>query len=165
MTSWVRCFCNLMNSVVVGDRTDAIYGGWWGKHVPAAKNTRNNRIIVGRLWLCACRYLSLPGWNSVRTFPLQWRIVEGVVFYAVLAVSKENRRLVLRRTSCIFKTSVAHTQPVLLSVLTERLPSFVTTSVRPFTVLQVFNTSIQFNTGFSRRRSVYFYKGANSRSR
>jgi hypothetical protein len=33
-----------------------------------------------------------------RTFPLEVRIVRGVVFYAVRVLSKENRRLVLPRT-------------------------------------------------------------------
>jgi hypothetical protein len=58
-----------------------------GKHVPAARNTRNNRIIVGRvsLWVCLCIPLSLLGNNQVKTFPWQRRIV-GVVFYAALVV-------------------------------------------------------------------------------
>jgi hypothetical protein len=84
-----------------------------GKHVPAAKNTRNNRIIVGgvvfctvrivsneSLWVCLCIPLSLLGNGSVNTFPLQRRIVEAVVFRAVRVVSRESRRLDLPRTSC-----------------------------------------------------------------
>jgi hypothetical protein len=66
-----------------------------GKHVPEAKNTRNNRRITGHMCLWVCLYipLSLLGNNSVKTFPLQWKIVGGVVFYAVHVVSKESRRL------------------------------------------------------------------------
>jgi hypothetical protein len=40
--------------------------------------------------------------SSVKTFLLQRRIVVGVVFYAVHVVSKESRRLILPRTSCLF---------------------------------------------------------------
>jgi hypothetical protein len=75
-----------------------------GKHVPASTNTRNNRIIVGCvcLWVCLCIPLSLLGNNSVKTFPRQRRVVEGVVFYAVRVVSKESRQLVIRRTFYLF---------------------------------------------------------------
>jgi hypothetical protein len=62
-----------------------------GKHVPAAKNIRNNGRNVGRvcLWVCLCIPLSLLGNNSVKTFPRQRRIVRGVVFYTIHVVSKE----------------------------------------------------------------------------
>jgi hypothetical protein len=79
-----------------------------GKHVPAAKNTRKNKIIVGRvifyavrvlskesLWVRLCIPVSLLGNNSVKTFSRQRRIVGGVVFYAVGVESKESRRLIL----------------------------------------------------------------------
>jgi hypothetical protein len=68
-----------------------------GKQVPAAKNTSNNRRNVS---VRLCIPLSLLGNNSVKTF--QRQIVEGVVFYAVRAVWKESRRLVLPRTSCLY---------------------------------------------------------------
>jgi hypothetical protein len=73
-----------------------------GKHVPAAKETRNNSRIVGPvcLWVCLCIPLLLLGYNSVNTFPRQRRIVGSVVVYAVRVVSKESRQLVLPRTSC-----------------------------------------------------------------
>jgi hypothetical protein len=45
--------------------------------------------------------LSLLGNNSVKTFPLQRRIVGGVVSYVALVVSEESMRLVLPRSSCI----------------------------------------------------------------
>jgi hypothetical protein len=66
--------------------------------------------IKGGVWehltLCVCNPLSLLGNGSVNTFPAatntrnDTRIVLRVVFYAVRVVSKENRRLVLLRTSC-----------------------------------------------------------------
>jgi hypothetical protein len=73
------------------------------KHFPASANTCNNRRIVGRvcLWVCLCIPLLSLGNNSVKTFPWQRRIVRGVVSYAVRAVSKECRQLVLPRTSCL----------------------------------------------------------------
>jgi hypothetical protein len=48
-----------------------------GKQVPATKNTRNNRRIVGLV--CLCISLSLLGINSVKAFPLQRRIFGGFV--------------------------------------------------------------------------------------
>jgi hypothetical protein len=76
---------------------------WLSKHVPTATNTRNNRRTVGCvcLWVCLCIPLSLLGNNSVKTFPRQWRIVGGIVFYVVGVISEESRRLVLPRTSCL----------------------------------------------------------------
>jgi hypothetical protein len=80
------------------------------KHVSAAKNTLNKNC-----WTCSflcgqcriegesvdlCIPLSLQGSGSVNTFPWQWRIVGGVIFYAVRVVSKESRRLILPKTSC-----------------------------------------------------------------
>jgi hypothetical protein len=75
---------------------------WLGKQVPAARNTRNSRRIVGRvcLWICLYIPLSLLGNNSVKSFPRKWIIVGGVVFYAVRVVSEERRRLVVLKTSC-----------------------------------------------------------------
>jgi hypothetical protein len=50
-----------------------------GKHVPAARNTRNNRRILGRVCLrvSLCIVLSLVGKNSAETFPRRWRIIGG----------------------------------------------------------------------------------------
>jgi hypothetical protein len=75
-----------------------------GKHVPAATNTRYNRRIVGLvcLWVCLCIPLSLTSNTEVKAFPRQGRNFGGVNFYAVLALPKESRRLVLPRTSCHF---------------------------------------------------------------
>jgi hypothetical protein len=85
-----------------------------GREVPATKNTRKIRKIVGgvvfyavrvvskmSLWVCLY-ILSLLGNGLINTFSLRGRIVEGIVFYAVHIVSKESRRLVLTRTSCLF---------------------------------------------------------------
>jgi hypothetical protein len=84
-----------------------------GTHVPSARNTHNNRRIVGSfvfytvrivskqsLWVCQCITLSLQGKGSVNTFPWQRGIVEGVILYAIHVVSKESRRLGLARISC-----------------------------------------------------------------
>jgi hypothetical protein len=73
-----------------------------GKHVSIAINTRNNRRIIERecLWACISIPLLLLGNYYVNTFPRQWRIVTGVVFYVVRAVSNESRRLVLPRAFC-----------------------------------------------------------------
>jgi hypothetical protein len=46
-----------------------------------------------------CIRLSLLGNGFVKTFPQQQRIFGDVVLFAVRAVSKESRRLVLTRTS------------------------------------------------------------------
>jgi hypothetical protein len=83
------------------------------KHVPAAKNTRISRRIVGRiiscaarvlskksLWACLCILVSFLGNNSVKTFLRQRSIFGDVVLYAVPLTLKENRRLVLPRSSC-----------------------------------------------------------------
>jgi hypothetical protein len=74
------------------------------KHVPAAKNTSNNRTIAGRVFLLVylCSLLSFLRWNSVQTFPRQWRMFEDVVFYAIRVVSKQTKWLVLPRTYCVF---------------------------------------------------------------
>jgi hypothetical protein len=71
----------------------------FGKHVPVATNTSSSRRSVVRVGLCIS--LSLLGNNSVKTFPRQWRIVGGVFFYAIHVISKETRRLLLPRTSCL----------------------------------------------------------------
>jgi hypothetical protein len=53
-----------------------------------------------RVWVCAsfdyCQQL------GIKTFPRQRRIVRGVVFYEAHVVSKESRRSVLPRTSCLY---------------------------------------------------------------
>jgi hypothetical protein len=84
-----------------------------GKHVPTATNIRNNRRTVGCvcLWACLCIPLLLPGNNSVKTFPRQRRILEGVVFYAVLVVSKESRCSVLPRTFCLLCKEITPIMP------------------------------------------------------
>jgi hypothetical protein len=87
------------------------------RHDPVAKNTRNNRRIIGvvvfytgpvvpkeSLWVCLCVPLSLL-WLR-KHVPLQRRIVGGVVLYAVHMVSKESRRLALPRTSCLISVSI-----------------------------------------------------------
>jgi hypothetical protein len=55
--------------------------------------------------VCGSDCVSLPllGNGSVNTFPRQRGIVGGLVFYAVLVVSKESRRLLLTRASCFSK--------------------------------------------------------------
>jgi hypothetical protein len=78
------------------------------KHVPSAKNARNNRRIVGcvlscavlvvskeSLCVCLCGPLPLLGNGSVKTSRRQGRIVGSVVFYVANDVSKKSRRLVL----------------------------------------------------------------------
>jgi hypothetical protein len=89
-----------------------------GKHVPAATNTRNRRIdwrvvfyvvrVISKesLWACLRIILSLLGNGSVNTFPRQRRIVGGVLLYAICVVSKEIRRSVLHRTSCLILKQV-----------------------------------------------------------
>jgi hypothetical protein len=51
--------------------------------------------------VCWSLPVSFLGNNSVKTLPSQRRIVRSVVFSTVRVVSKEIRRLVLPRTSCI----------------------------------------------------------------
>jgi hypothetical protein len=53
--------------------------------------------------VCVCVSLSLLD-NPVKMFPRQGKSVGSVVFYVVPVVSKENRRLVLPRTT----TSLMH---------------------------------------------------------
>jgi hypothetical protein len=85
-----------------------------GKYVLVATNARNSIRIVGRvilyeirvlskksLCISLCIFLSLIGKKSVKTFTLQRRIVEDIVFSTIRVVSKERRRLVLPRNSCI----------------------------------------------------------------
>jgi hypothetical protein len=50
-----------------------------------------------------CILLSLWANNLVKMFPWQWRIVGGIVFCAVHVILKDSRRLVLPRTSYIFR--------------------------------------------------------------
>jgi hypothetical protein len=90
------------------------------KHVPVVTNKRNNRWTVGRIviyqvrvltkWdsvkVCLCIPLSLLGNNSVKKFPRQGSFVGGVVFYAVQAVSKETRRLVISRISYLISSTI-----------------------------------------------------------
>lgn len=73
------------------------------KQASAATNTHNSRSIVGRMCLldCLCITLKLLGDKQAKTFQWQRRIVGHVVFYAVRVVSKERRRLVVPKTSCI----------------------------------------------------------------
>jgi hypothetical protein len=58
--------------------------------------------------VCMCIPLSELGNGSVKCYrgneytPNNRRIVGRVVFYAVCVVSKESRRLVLRKTSCLY---------------------------------------------------------------
>jgi hypothetical protein len=85
-----------------------------GKHVPTAKNTRNNGRIVGRE--CLCIPLSLLSNHSVKTLPRQRSIVGGVVFYAVRVVSKETR-LFLPSCYCVLIT-----QPSEIKFIKIKLP-------------------------------------------
>jgi hypothetical protein len=72
-----------------------------GRHFPAAKNTCNNRIILGRAVFCTVRVLSKArlcvylritlsslGNDSMYTFPRQRRIV-GDGFYATHVVQRK----------------------------------------------------------------------------
>jgi hypothetical protein len=93
------------------------------KHIPTGANTRNNRRIVGHVCLCVCLciLLSLLGNNSVKTFPWQWKIVQGIIFCAVCVIRNESRWLVLPRISCFvgyFLLSVGFLSP-LFTVYTE----------------------------------------------
>jgi hypothetical protein len=101
-----------------------------GKHVPAATNTHNNRRIYGRvcLWVCLCIPLSLLGNISVKKFPRQRRIVRGVVLYAVRVVSKESRRLVLPRTSCMYIMCHLYFEFEVLTTVKINIVVLVTTS-------------------------------------
>jgi hypothetical protein len=86
-----------------------------GKKISAAKNACNNRRIDWGavfytirvaskeiLWVWLYISLSLLGNDWVNALPLQWRIVGGVVLYAVHGVSKENGRSVFNRIACTF---------------------------------------------------------------
>jgi hypothetical protein len=62
--------------------------------------------------VCGPVCVPLPFRNSVsaNTFPRQWRIVRGFVFYAVHFVWKESRLWVLPRTSCLLNIFINETQ-------------------------------------------------------
>jgi hypothetical protein len=83
------------------------------RHVPAPTNTSNDRRSFGHVVFSAVRIVSKESlWvclSSVvarellgKTFSQQRRIVGGIVFYTVFALSKEIRRLILPRTSCYY---------------------------------------------------------------
>jgi hypothetical protein len=109
-TSWIPpislCVCvsllSLLGKGLVKCISPFIARKRLGKQVPAAKNIRNNRGIVGRayLWICLCIILSLLGNNSVKTFPRQRRTVGGVVFQAVRALPKESLWVCASSYSC-----------------------------------------------------------------
>jgi hypothetical protein len=124
-----------------------------GKHVPAVKNIRNNKGIVGRvvfylvrvlsresLWVCLCIPALLLGNSSVNTVPRQRRIVGGVVFYAVLVISKESRWLVLPTTSCFMYIYIYELKSFPLTRYNPWWWFFVTETCRGFN-----NVSIQGN--------------------
>jgi hypothetical protein len=99
---------------------------WLGKYVPAATNKRSNRRIVGCacLRVCLSPPITLLGNSSVKTLPLQRRIVGGVVFHVARVVSKESKRLLLPRTSCsvyIFSNQCALKQDDLSQLLFDLL--------------------------------------------
>jgi hypothetical protein len=100
------CVCKRNPPVVARQRFDARQR--LNKDAPATKNTRYSRRIVGRSIFMRSVGLCIPLWflgnNSVKTFPRQRRIFAGVVFCAVHVVSKDSRRLVLPRTSCLYLT-------------------------------------------------------------
>jgi hypothetical protein len=56
--------------------------------------------------LVLCIILSFLFKNSVKKLPLQRRIVGVALSYAIHAVSKESKRVVLPRTSCLKKTKL-----------------------------------------------------------
>jgi hypothetical protein len=97
-----QCVCMCIHLIVARQRL--------GKNLPAAKNTCNNRRIVGGVVFYTvpvvsreslCVHLLLLGNGSLNTCQRQRRFVVGVVFYAVRVVSKKSKRLVLPRTSCV----------------------------------------------------------------
>jgi hypothetical protein len=74
------------------------------KHVPAATNTHDNKIVE-RVFVGLCIPLSLLANGLGKQSLWQLRIVGGVVFYVVRVVTKESIRLVLSRTSCSINVS------------------------------------------------------------
>jgi hypothetical protein len=64
--------------------------------------------------LCLCILLLLLANNSVKMFPWQWKIVEGIIFCEVCVVWNESRRLVLPRTCFVgyFLLSVSFLSPL-----------------------------------------------------
>jgi hypothetical protein len=69
----------------------------WQQIHATTKNCWRRRFLYGP---CRIKVESV-GLSVYPLFPRQRRIVGGVVFYAVRVVSKEIRRLVLHRTSCL----------------------------------------------------------------
>jgi hypothetical protein len=58
------------------------------------------------LWVCQCILLSLLANSSVNTFLRQRGFIGGLLFVYAILVSKESRRLILPRISCLcFKIS------------------------------------------------------------
>jgi hypothetical protein len=84
-----------------------------GKHVPAAMNTHSSRRIVRRVCMLVCLYIPLPllGNTSIKTFPRQRIIVGGVVFRAVLVVSKKVGEFLVN----IMSDSLFRTRDLLIS--------------------------------------------------
>jgi hypothetical protein len=73
-----------------------------GKHVAAAEIHETIEELLDAC-VCGSMYpLSFLGNGSVKKFPLQERILGGVIFYVVHIVSKESKRLGLLRTFCFY---------------------------------------------------------------
>jgi hypothetical protein len=66
----------------------------------ASSSIQSVCISESSLWVCHSISLSLLNNNSLNTCPRQRTAVVGVVFYAVLVVSKESRRLADIGTTC-----------------------------------------------------------------
>jgi hypothetical protein len=75
----------------------------WTHHFPCGP-----RHMKGESVVCLYVPLSFQGNGSVNTFPQQWRIVGGIIFYMFCVMLKELRRLVLPRTSCSFNDEDSH---------------------------------------------------------
>jgi hypothetical protein len=100
------CVCMCMPPIVARQ--------WLNIHIPVAMNTWNKEELLYAsfsVWsvsyqrrvcgVCLCIPLPLQGNGSVHMLLQQWRILGGVIFYAVHVISKESRWLVLPRTSCL----------------------------------------------------------------
>jgi hypothetical protein len=99
----------LLNAWTILHETWYIYHGTWS-HLNCILHKSFPSVCVS-VRVCVS-LLSFPGNGSVKKryrcneyTRKNWEIVEGTVFYAVRVVSKESRRLVVCRFSCLFKYS------------------------------------------------------------
>jgi hypothetical protein len=123
------------------------------KHVSTQKNTGNIRRTLGRaifyavrvfwnesLWVCLCILQSFLENNSIKTVPRQRRMVGGVVFYALRVVSKESRRLLLHRPSCLNLSFKYDASALQLGISSRPFPKdFPTEVFMPLSCLHVHN--------------------------